>query len=273
MPQVAVVTGGNRGIGFEIVRACVQAGFSVVLAARDEVKGRQAAQDLGCEFVQLDLNDSNSIAACACELQRRHGQIDVLINNAAMAYKHADQTPWTTKTRTTVTTNFFGTLAVCEAFFPLVKQGGRVVNVGSMGGHLSIIPSQGLQQEFASADTNLTKQRLADMMGQFVRDVEECTSQASAPDANWPHIAKGWPSNSYGMSKLGEIALTKIYAREFASRGISVNVCCPGSVATGMNPRGSLTPAQGADTPAWLALQPASFATGQFFKQRTPVRW
>jgi NAD(P)-dependent dehydrogenase (short-subunit alcohol dehydrogenase family) len=273
MSQVAVVTGGNRGIGYEIARSCVRAGFKVVLAARNEANGQAAARDLGCEFVKLDLDDAGSISACASEVQRRHGQIDVLINNAARAYKHADQTAWTTKTRTTVKTNFFGTLAVCEAFLPLIKPGGRLVNVASMAGHLRILPSQVLLQEFASADTSLTKQRLAELMAQFIQDVEACPSTASAPGPDWPHVAKGWPSNSYGMSKLGEIALTKIYARELRSRGISANCCCPGSVATDMNPRGSLTPAQGADTPVWLAVQTAEAATGQFFKQRTPVRW
>lgn len=273
MSQVAIVTGGNRGIGYEIARMCVQAGFHVILAARNEPQGRQAAQDLGCEFVQLDLNDAKSIATCAGEVQRRHGQVDVLINNAAMAYKHADRTPWTIKTRTTVIANFFGTLAVCDALLPCVKEGGRVVNVASMAGHLRILPSEALLREFASADTTLTKQRLAELMAQFVKDVEACPSQDSAPGPNWPHVAKGWPSNSYGMSKLGVIALTKIYARELKSRGISVNCCCPGSVRTGMNPHGSLTPEQGADTPVWLAVQPAKAVTGQFFKQRTAVQW
>lgn len=273
MAQVAVVTGANRGVGYEIARGCVSTGFRVVLTARDEAKGRQAAQELGCDYVILDLNDRQSISTCAATLQQNFGQIDVLINNAAMAYKHADQTPWTQKVRTTIATNFLGTLAVCEAIAPLLRHGGRIVNVASMAGHLRIIPSPMLRQEFAGADTTLTKQRLAELMSKFVTDVEECTSNASCPGDDWPHVSKGWPNNSYGMSKLGLVALTKIYARELASRGVSVNCCCPGSVSTGMNPRGSLTAAQGADTPVWLAVQPATTATGQFFSERRNVRW
>lgn len=273
MSEVVLVTGGNRGIGYEIAKGCQRAGFQVVLTARDEARGRQAAADLGCDFIPLDLDDQASISACAQEVRRRYGSLGVLVNNASMAYKHADTTPWTTKTRTTISTNFFGFLGACEALLPLVRDGGRVVNVASMAGHLRILPSQGLYQEFASADTTLTKRRVAELMAQFVQDVEACPSRASAPGPDWPHVARGWPSNSYGMSKLGQVALTKIYARELAPRGVSVNCCCPGSVATGMNPRGSLTPAQGADTPVWLATQPGLAATASFFKQRSAVAW
>lgn len=271
--QVAVVTGGNRGIGFEIARGCARLGFRVVLTSRDLAKGEEAARSLGCESVQLDLDDRNSVRACAQELARRVGQIDVLVNNASRAYKHADTTPWTVKTVTTINTNVFGHLAVCEALFPLLRTGARVVNVASMSGHLRVVPSEAWRREFASADRTLTTPRLLQLLTQFVRDVEESPSKASAPDDSWPHVAKGWPNSAYGMSKLGQVALTKIHARELASRNVSVNCCCPGSVATGMNPRGSRTAAEGADTPVWLAAQPAGAVSGQFFKDRVAVAW
>jgi len=271
--QVAVVTGGNRGIGYEIVRGCLRAGFHVALTARDLGAGQRVAQELGCDVLQLDLTDAESIAACAGEVRRRYGSVDVLINNASMAYKHADPTPWTQKTRTSVTTNFFGTLAVCEALFPLLKAGGRVVTVASSAGHLRLVPSEALYSELAGADTFLTVPRLAQLMNQFVVDVEACTSTANAPAADWPHVAKGWPNSAYGMSKLGQIALAKIHARELAGRGVAVNCMCPGSVATGMNPRGARTAAQGADTAVWLACQPAAAGTALFFKDRAPVQW
>merc|ERR1712137_473302 len=132
---------------------------------------------------------------------------------------------------------------------------------------------ESLRREFAGAGRTLTLQRLTQLMAQFVADVQECTSTDNAPSSSWPHVAKGWPNSAYGMSKLGQVALTKIYAAELASRGISVNCCCPGNVATDMNPRGERTAAQGADTPAWLAVQPATSATGQFFKDRVAVQW
>eukprot|EP00928_Gymnodinium_smaydae_P033312 TRINITY_DN23897_c0_g1_i1.p1 TRINITY_DN23897_c0_g1~~TRINITY_DN23897_c0_g1_i1.p1 ORF type:complete len:310 (-),score=24.41 TRINITY_DN23897_c0_g1_i1:143-1072(-) len=271
--QVAVVTGGNRGIGFEIARACVSAGFRVVITVRDEGQGEKVAQVLGCEYIYLDLNDERSILACAAEVRARYGQIDVLINNASMAYKHDDPTPWTQKVRTTVTTNFFGTLAVCSAFVPLLRAGARMIIVASSAGRLRLLTSEYFRREFSSADSTLTVPRLVQLMSQFITDVEKAKSTANAPGANWPHVVIGWPNNSYGMSKMAQIALTKVYARELASRGIAVNCCCPGSVATGMNPGGSRTAAEGADTPVWLACQPASAATGFFFRDRALVPW
>mmetsp|Transcript_9166 Transcript_9166/g.20422 ORF Transcript_9166/g.20422 Transcript_9166/m.20422 type:complete len:278 (+) Transcript_9166:91-924(+) len=270
---VAVVTGGNRGIGLEIASQCVAAGFQVVLAARDETRGLSAAQSLGCDFSKLDLDDAESILQCARYVQSKYGQIDVLINNASMAYKHADTTPWTVKARTTMTTNYFGTLAVMEAFVPILRPGARVVTVASSSGHLRLIPSEKLQHELASADSTLTIPRLSELMQSFVLAVEESRSRDSAPTSSWPHCAKGWPNSAYGMSKLGQIAMTKIYARLLAPNGITATCCCPGNVATGMNPRGARTPAQGADTPVWLACQNSPMMTGQFFQDRRAVQW
>lgn len=271
--QVAVVTGGNRGIGFEIARGCIRAGFRVVLAARDTKRGLLAAQKLECYFVQLDITSPSSIARCAAEIKQRFGHIDALINNASIKTKHNDPTPFIQKARAEITTNFFGTLAVCEAFFPLLSVGSRVVNVASSGGHLMVLPSFVLRCEFAKADTTLTVPQLVQLMAEFLLNIEASRSLAHAPAMDWPHVAKGWPSSAYGMSKLGQVALTKIHAREWAARGISVNCCCPGSVATELNPGGQRTPAQGADTPVWLACQSATAATGQFFVDRTPVPW
>eukprot|EP00440_Ansanella_granifera_P070529 gb/GFBE01076535.1/.p1 GENE.gb/GFBE01076535.1/~~gb/GFBE01076535.1/.p1 ORF type:complete len:279 (+),score=37.52 gb/GFBE01076535.1/:1-837(+) len=269
---IALVTGANKGIGFEIARGCAAAGFHVVLAARDAARGQQAALQLGCDLVLLDLNDEASIRTCADEIAKRYGGVDVLVNNASMAYKHADQTPWVQKTRTTVVTNYFGTAAVFQALAPLVKNGGKIITVASMSGHLSVIPNNALRQEFASAETSLTVERLSQLMAQFVQDVAACTSLSAAPGPDWPHLQKGWPNHAYGVSKMGQVALTKIYARQLAARGISVNCLCPGSVCTDMNPRGPLTPAQGADTAVWLACHPHP-PTGQFFKNRQVVAW
>eukprot|EP00441_Pelagodinium_beii_P010956 CAMPEP_0197685888 /NCGR_PEP_ID=MMETSP1338-20131121/101657_1 /TAXON_ID=43686 ORGANISM="Pelagodinium beii, Strain RCC1491" /NCGR_SAMPLE_ID=MMETSP1338 /ASSEMBLY_ACC=CAM_ASM_000754 /LENGTH=83 /DNA_ID=CAMNT_0043267769 /DNA_START=35 /DNA_END=283 /DNA_ORIENTATION=+ len=80
----------------------------------------------------LDLNNEASINACAEDIARRYGKIDALILNAAMAYKYSDQTPWVQKTRNTVTANFFGNLAACKAFHPLINDGGHLITVASM---------------------------------------------------------------------------------------------------------------------------------------------
>mmetsp|Transcript_103941 Transcript_103941/g.289540 ORF Transcript_103941/g.289540 Transcript_103941/m.289540 type:complete len:120 (-) Transcript_103941:135-494(-) len=119
----------------------------------------------------------------------------------------------------------------------------------------------------------MTAAELARLMREFLADVEASRSLAHAPALDWPHVARGWPNTAYGMSKLGQVALTKVLARTLAPRGISANCCCPGSVATALNPGGGRTTAQGAETPVWLACQPAGYATGQFFKDRAPAVW
>ena len=276
MSQTAVVTGGNKGIGLEIARALIAAGFRVAIAARDEGRGRLAAQELGCELLLLDLDSAASVAACAGEVVRRYGQIDVLVNNAAMAYKHSDTTPWTRKTRNTVATNFFGTAAVCQALAPLLRAGGRMVTVASGSGHLRILRSEELRQEFAGADSGqLTVERLAELMRQFVADVEAGTPPTvSAPLPGALHEQRGWPGHAYGVSKLGQIALAKVYARELSARGVASCACDPGDCQTDMSShRGSRTAAQGADTPAWLACQPPSAISGRLFRDRAEVGW
>lgn len=272
--RVALVTGGNRGIGLEIARACKAQGFRVLLAARDEARGRQAAEDVGCDFVRLDLDDEVSIRDCAAAVEQNYGQIDALVNNASIAYKHADTTSWRRKTATTIRTNFFGTLSVCEAFMPLVRSGGCLVTVASSSGHLRILRSEELRGAFAQAGSGLTVGQLSELMERFLADVEASGSDAPAPTTAWPHVARGWPNHAYGVSKLAQIALARVHARELAARGIAVFSCCPGNVATDMSSfRGSKTPAEGADTPAWLALRPPGAVSGQFFVDRRPVDW
>ncbi|CAE8601527.1 unnamed protein product [Polarella glacialis] len=192
-----------------------------------------------------------------------------------MAYKHSDATPWTQKTRNTVSTNFFGTMIVCEALAPLLKTGGRMVTVASGSGHLRILRSEDLRREFAGADSALTVPRLSELMRQFVTDVEAGTPPTvSAPLPGALHERRGWPGHAYGMSKLAQIALAKIYARELSARGIASCACDPGGCRTDMSSHsGSRTAAQGADTPAWLAFQPPSEITGRLFFDRAEVGW
>src|SRR5437867_2787699 len=89
MSKIALVTGGNRGLGFEIARRLAQAGATVVIGSRDPQKGRQAAarlrgEALDAEAVTLDVDDESSIERAARELQERHGRLDVLVNNAGI---------------------------------------------------------------------------------------------------------------------------------------------------------------------------------------------
>jgi len=143
---IALVTGGNRGIGFEVCRQLASKGFSVLLAARDAKKAKAAADDLKTvgevESLVLDVNDANSIAKAAAEVTRQYERLDVLINNAGINYdtwetvKNADIDGTVIET---ITTNLLGPWRVCQAFLPLLhkSRAGKIVNVSSESGSLA----------------------------------------------------------------------------------------------------------------------------------------
>uniref|UniRef100_A0A2K5C1N8 Carbonyl reductase 1 n=1 Tax=Aotus nancymaae TaxID=37293 RepID=A0A2K5C1N8_AOTNA len=125
--QVALVTGGNKGIGLAIVRdLCRQFSGDVVLTARDVARGQAAVQQLQAEglsprFHQLDIDDLQSIRALRDFLRKEYGGLDVLVNNAGIAFKVADPTPFHIQAEVTMKTNFFGTRDVCTELLPLIK--------------------------------------------------------------------------------------------------------------------------------------------------------
>ena len=257
--KIALITGGNKGIGKEIARRIgTEAGFTAIIASRDVALGQKAADDLKdsgeyeCDVVALpvplDLTDASSIVAAVKHVEQEYGRLDVLINNAAICfndptlYGRVEHTPFQNQADITIRTNYFGTLKVTQKCLPLLKQADspRIINVASAAGRLTILRSQELVNEFTS--NTLTEPQLSTLMKQFVSDVQ-----------NGIHEEKGWPNTCYGMSKLGIIALTKILARE--NEGMLINSVDPGYCKTDQNNnQGTVDPADGAYTPYLLAL-------------------
>nr|KAF6377422.1 hypothetical protein mMyoMyo1_002144 [Myotis myotis] len=128
--RVALVTGANKGIGFAITRdLCRRFSGDVVLTARDSARGRAAVQQLQAEglrprFHQLDIDDLQSIRALRDFLRKEYGGLDVLVNNAGIAFKGNDPTPFHIKAEVTMKTNFFGTRDVSTELLPLMKPQG-----------------------------------------------------------------------------------------------------------------------------------------------------
>lgn len=141
--KVALVTGGNRGIGLEAGRQLAALGFTVLLGTRDPAKGEAAARQLGgkVEAIALDVAAVDAAALAAAEIERRFGRLDVLVNNAAIHYDpraRALKPDWTV-IREAFETNVFGAWRIAAACAPLLSTSGhgRLVNVSSEGGSLA----------------------------------------------------------------------------------------------------------------------------------------
>ena len=139
MKPLALVTGANRGIGFETARQLVGKGFEVLLGARDAEEGQAAAERIGATWLPLDVADAESVREAADWVRREHGRLDVLINNAGLLLDEAsglldfDEAA----VLATLQVNLLGAWRMAAAFVPLMKKGGRIVNISSGAGQLS----------------------------------------------------------------------------------------------------------------------------------------
>ncbi|XVV01621.1 SDR family oxidoreductase [Actinosynnema sp. CA-248983] len=131
---VAVVTGGNRGIGREVCRQLRDLGYEVVLTARDGAKAAEVADQLGVDHCRLDVTSDESVREVAAFLEERYGRLDVLVNNAAVHYDSWQRASGAdlSVVREAMETNFYGPWRTVLALLPLLRRGGgRVVNVSS----------------------------------------------------------------------------------------------------------------------------------------------
>lgn len=232
-PRVALVSGGNRGIGFEVVRQLAALGHTVILGSRDLAKGEAAAQAIGDGYserviaLRLDVTDPAGIEQLARAVDRQFGALHVLVNNAAIHYD-----TWQTATsadiegvvREAFETNVLGAWRLIRAFVPLMRRNrwGRIVNVSSGAGAISSL------------------------------------------DAGTP---------AYSTTKAALNALTRVVAAELHGSGILVNAVCPGWVATEMGGRGGRPVSDGAAGIVWAATLPDEGPTGGFFRDRRPINW
>jgi NAD(P)-dependent dehydrogenase (short-subunit alcohol dehydrogenase family) len=145
--RIALITGANKGIGLETARQLAQQGVTVLVGARDLGRGTAAAsalavQGLAAEAIQLEVTDPASIAAAVALIEQRFGRLDILVNNAGILDYAAETGPATTSIETfrrVFETNFFGLVAVTQAFLPLLRKSpaGRIVNLSSILGSIA----------------------------------------------------------------------------------------------------------------------------------------
>ena len=146
-PAIALITGANKGIGLETARQLGRQGITVLIGSRDPARGAAAVRDLAqdgiqAKAIQLEVTDAASIRSAADQVNSEHGRLDILINNAGILDYAAETGPQTTTIATfrrVFETNFFGLVAVTQAFLPLLKRSpaGRIVNLSSILGSIA----------------------------------------------------------------------------------------------------------------------------------------
>jgi len=238
--QIALVTGANKGIGFETARQLAQRGFIVWLGCRDEGRGVAAARALSKDgdvrFVRLDVTDDESVRAAASHVERETGALDVLVNNAGIFVFDGEGAVSTVRLdtmRRTFEVNLFGVLRVTQAFLPLVRKSsaGRVVNVGSTLGSIATLVAP----------------------NSFLRER---------------------PAVGYSVSKTALSSVTAWLAVELRDTAIKVNVVCPGYNATDLNNHmGTQHPSEGAKVVVRAATLGDEGPTGTFLDVNGTVGW
>ena len=239
--RTALVTGANKGIGYEIAAGLGALGWSVGVGARDGARREEAVARLrgaGVDAfgVPLDVTDDDSVAAAAALVGERAGHLDALVNNAGIT-GGGQQQPSAVDldvVRAVVETNVIGVIRVTNALLPLLRRSAspRIVNVSSSVG-------------------SLTRQ--------------------SGPGGE---LTTGPVAVAYSPSKSFLNAVTVQNARELAGTDVLVNCACPGYVATDLNGfRGVRSPQEGAATPIRLATLPDGGPTGGFFEDAGVVPW
>ena len=141
MSTVALVTGGNRGIGREVCRQLAARGHTVILTARSAEDAADAAWPIGADPLQLDVTDAGSVANARREVEARYGHLDVLVNNAAILYDTWQRaaTADLAVVREAAETNLYGPWLMVAEFLPLLRRSAhpRIVNVSSEAGSLA----------------------------------------------------------------------------------------------------------------------------------------
>ncbi|KPI89818.1 putative short chain dehydrogenase [Leptomonas seymouri] len=242
----ALVTGCNKGIGFYIARGLCEKGYTVIMGCRDATRAREAERKIKADFpnafvhhVIIDLSKLSTMEAAAAEVKNEFGcTIDVLVNNAGFAYTVDSTVSFHTQAEDSVAINYRGTRAMCDTFAPLIKRGGRIVNISSTAGAVNIIASDTLKKRWLAAASGDSIDIL----------VNEFLAHTKTNDFE----QLGWPKSAYGVSKLAITTYTRVFG--WAHPEVHVFACCPGWCRTDMSThQGQKSAQEGADTPLWLA--------------------
>lgn len=292
--RYAVVTGANKGIGFETVKQLAASGVTVLLTARNEKRGTEAMSvlhGLGLSNVlyhQLDVQDPQSIEDLANFIQTQFGRLDILVNNAGasgvvvdedgLRALNIDPASWLSgkatnivqgvmkttndKAKECLNTNYYGVKNVTRALLPLLQRstsGARIVNVSSLRGELWRIPNEEIRKELGDVES-LSEKKIDGFVVKFLEDLSNDELEVN-----------GWSKMlpAYSVSKAMLNAYTRVLAKTYPE--MCINCVHPGYVDTDLNwHTGTLTLEEGAQGSVMLALLPQGGPSGCYF-DRTQV--
>lgn len=181
---ITLITGANKGLGYETARLLLEAGHTVLLGARDPGRGQRAAAELGATFVRIDVTDEANVAAAARQVEADHGRLDVLVNNAGIVGTRRPLGEVSaTEVLTTLDTNVLGVVRVTHAFLPLLRRAEhpRIVNVSSGTGSISRQDEIGWNQETAPPIYSTSKAALTMLTLQYAHALPDILVNAADP--------------------------------------------------------------------------------------------
>lgn len=261
MSAVAVVTGSNKGIGLSIVKGLCQRFDGVVyLTSRDETRGLAAVEELkkqglNPEYYQLDVSDRSSVEKFRDHIREKYDGLNLLVNNAAVVDKNPFDNDFEDCKRV-IDINYNGLLTMQEIIFPLVKNGGRILNISSCAGHLSNVRNKFWIYRLKKRDLSV------DDVNEFVKWFLNAKEKGTFTK---DQLADNSIVCAYRVSKVAIAALTIVQQKLFNAKNICINSMHPGIVKTDMtSSRGFYTVDEAAETPLYLLLEAPDTIKGAF---------
>lgn len=185
--KITLITGGNKGLGYEAARRLIELGHKVYIGVRNEELGKKAAAELGAQFVQLDVTKDDSVSVAVDQILKNEGRLDVLINNAGISGGFSKVEDITVETmRNVYETNVFGMVRVINAFVPLLRKSEApvIVNVTSGLGSFGMVTNpETVESKVNALAYTSSKSAVTMLTVQYAKGLPDIRVNAADPGA------------------------------------------------------------------------------------------
>lgn len=273
--KTIIVTGSNKGIGFGIVQKLLNSSdpYRIIMTSRTKENGEKTLNHFKSKFpnksskisfIQLDINDEDSVSDFVNQIKQSFGKIDILVNNAGVFLRGS----LTKKVLDlTMSTNYFNTRKLTELFLDsdLINRNGKIVFLSSQLGMIHRLKKCNIEMynKLSKYKTNITQDEVNEIINLYMKEVMQNST------------SKNWPQSAYSMSKIFLTVYTFLLSRrdKINKENIQVYSCCPGWCQTDLT-KGSNAPKtlhEGAETPFYLTGLPSKIdmkIQGEFFSEK-----